>query len=136
MKIYIDHPPSHIGVIYIHINEMQRINEVYGFERGDKNIITCANILKKYVDTYVYRTSGDEFICMLPDVNEEHFYTLVHKINTEFKEADDMHISLGMQWNKENVDIIKVISKSDELMNIEKLNYYENMIKNLKSKEE
>lgn len=81
MKI-LESSPEKCMKLYITIcdvNFLKYINDNYGHEAGDKAIIRCAEILLKTVGKKgkVYRTGGDEFICITK-------YDLTDDIKTEF----------------------------------------------------
>ncbi|MDE5855152.1 MAG: GGDEF domain-containing protein, partial [Ruminococcus sp.] len=61
------------------VNFLKYINDNYGHEMGDKAIIRCAEVLLKVVSKKgkVYRTGGDEFICIVKS-------DLTQAIKTEF----------------------------------------------------
>lgn len=81
MKIF-ESSPEKCMKLYITIcdvNFLKYINDNYGHEAGDKAIIRCAEVLIKTIGKKgkVYRTGGDEFICITK-------YDLTNDIKTEF----------------------------------------------------
>lgn len=55
------------------VNFLKLINDSYGHERGDEVIVRCAQILRKAINPKgdVFRTGGDEFICISTANNEK-----------------------------------------------------------------
>jgi diguanylate cyclase (GGDEF)-like protein len=78
--------PAGGSIILIDMNGLKAINDREGHEEGDKAIWTVAAAIKKLVraDDYVIRWGGDEFLVVLPgmeeDVARKRFYMLQAKI--------------------------------------------------------
>ncbi len=75
------------AVLFININKIQRINECYGYEFGDRVIRAVANILKEIVHkkALVARFTNDKFIIYISD---EFFDNLKYEATTL---ADSIH---------------------------------------------
>ncbi len=78
--------PAGGSIVLIDMNGLKSINDREGHEEGDKAIWTVAAAIKKLVraDDYVIRWGGDEFLVVLPGMEEEvarkRFYMLQAKI--------------------------------------------------------
>jgi len=74
------------SIVLIDVDELKSINDKEGHEEGDKAIWTVAAAIKKLIrgDDYVIRWGGDEFLVVLPGMEEEiarkRFYMLPSKI--------------------------------------------------------
>jgi diguanylate cyclase len=74
------------SIVLIDVDELKAINDKEGHEEGDKAIWTVAAAIKKLIrgDDYVVRWGGDEFLVVLPGMEEEiakrRFYMLPSKI--------------------------------------------------------
>jgi diguanylate cyclase (GGDEF)-like protein len=74
-------------IVLIDVDELKTINDREGHEEGDKAIWTVAAAIKKLIrgDDYVIRWGGDEFLVVLPGMDEElvtkRFYLLPAKID-------------------------------------------------------
>jgi diguanylate cyclase (GGDEF)-like protein len=74
------------SIVLIDVDELKSINDKEGHEEGDKAIWTVAAAIKKLIrgDDYVIRWGGDEFLVVLPGMDEEvarkRFYMLPSKI--------------------------------------------------------
>jgi diguanylate cyclase (GGDEF)-like protein len=113
-----------VGVCYTDINGLKAINDEKGHEAGDKIIVDTAvafsTIFKK---KYCYRIGGDEFVAVVPDVEEDKFLEMVDKFKSKSKAVA---IAVGCEWSKDARDLNMVIKKADEAMYINKAQYYKN----------
>ncbi len=62
-----------LAVLFIDLDKFKNINDSYGHDIGDKLLITVANRLQAFVrgEDMVSRWGGDEFICILLNINQE-----------------------------------------------------------------
>jgi diguanylate cyclase (GGDEF)-like protein len=73
-------------IVLIDVDELKTINDREGHEEGDKAIWTVAAAIKKLIrgDDYVIRWGGDEFLVVLPGMEQDNitkrFYLLPAKI--------------------------------------------------------
>ena len=60
-------------VIFADINEFKQINDTYGHKYGDEVIKKVAKLIQDACgeDSYCFRYGGDEFVMLLPNVDEE-----------------------------------------------------------------
>lgn len=75
------------SVVVIDLNRVQEINDTLGYEKGDKQIKSAANILiKTQLDNSdIIRTDGNEFLVYLVGYDEKEVTTYIRKLNKEFK---------------------------------------------------
>jgi diguanylate cyclase (GGDEF)-like protein len=75
------------SIVLIDVDGLKTINDTEGHEEGDKAIWTVAQGIKKLIrgDDYLIRWGGDEFLVVLPGMDEEvakkRFYMLPAKID-------------------------------------------------------
>ena len=62
-----------IAILFIDLDKFKNINDTYGHQTGDKVLMLVANRLKVFVrgEDTVSRWGGDEFVCILLNVNLE-----------------------------------------------------------------
>jgi diguanylate cyclase (GGDEF)-like protein len=78
--------PAGGSIVLIDVDGLKTINDLEGHEEGDKAIWTVAAAIKKLIrgDDYLIRWGGDEFLVILPAMDEEsakkRFYMLPGKI--------------------------------------------------------
>lgn len=117
-------PPSKLGIIYVDINGLKRINHNLGYEYGDIVLKWCANFLSNNVSQKFYRTGGDEFICIGENVSYREFHNDVNTMRNKLSAMSILNMSIGHTWVNSDVDIDKQMVETDKLMNIEKDEYY------------
>ncbi len=113
-----------IGVVYCDVFGLKRINDTLGHRDGDIAICDCYNSFKKVFDAnYIYRIGGDEFVVLLPDVDEDGFNRYIDRLLT-VREVAAYHFSLGYIWQAESVDnIYDIVNKAEERMYKDKCFY-------------
>ena len=74
-------------IIVIDLNKVQEINDVKGYEEGDKQIKALANILVKTQldNSEVMRTDGNEFVIYLVGYTQKQITNYIHKLSKEIK---------------------------------------------------
>lgn len=78
--------PAGGSIVLIDVDGLKSINDNEGHEEGDKAIWTVATAIKRLIrgDDYLIRWGGDEFLVILPGMDEEiakrRFYMLPRKI--------------------------------------------------------
>lgn len=86
------------SVIMIDLNKLQEINDTLGYEEGDKQIQSAANILirTQLDNTDIIRTDGTEFMIYLVGYNQKQITSYMHKLSKEFKTLPYEHgVSMG-----------------------------------------
>ena len=77
--------PQTIAVI--DLNKIQEINDLYGYNEGDKQIKALANILVKTQldNSEIMRTDGNEFVIYLVGYSQKQVSNYIFKLNKEIK---------------------------------------------------
>ncbi len=78
-----------MGVAVIDLDNFKLCNDVYGHSCGDIALVTVVNIIKKFAgsDSMIIRYGGDEFLLIVPDVEEKDFEELLDKIRRTVHET-------------------------------------------------
>ena len=121
-----------ITFIMTDVDRFKEVNDKYGHLVGDMVLKGVASILKgqtRKIDT-VIRYGGDEFLIILPDVNNENIEGFINRIKTAVLQWNDqiklldfnIDLSMGVaSWNpEENISIEKVLNDADIAMYIQK----------------
>lgn len=91
---------SSFALLAIDIDFFKDVNDTYGHQAGDKVLTSLANILKedRRANDLVARIGGEEFILVLPDIDEENAYTLAEKIrlSVENHMVDNIKITISI----------------------------------------
>ena len=74
-------------ILVIDLNHLQSINDVEGYEEGDKQIKAAANaLIKTQLDNSdIIRTDGNEFVVYMVGYSQKQITNYIHKLNREFK---------------------------------------------------
>lgn len=118
------------GVVQIDMNGLKYLNDHFGHEAGDTALNTLANIFSDSVNAktmVAYRLSGDEFAVLMFKGNKEQLEEVVETIK---KKIDETTYSAAIGYyfiNKElsPVTIEKAVKIAEELMYVDKSNYYQ-----------
>lgn len=106
--------------VHFDVNNLKRVNDVYGHAEGDRHIIGAANVIKSGFGDYgtIYRVGGDEFFAVLDHIAcvEEYSIALAkftraqHDYNTSEDPPVHLSIAYGMaeydysEQNPENAE--------------------------------
>lgn len=114
-----------LGVIYIDINGMKKLNDSFGHEYGDRVIQNVAQLLKMHVQRDVYRVGGDEFVVLCENMAQPDFLALMEKLRRIFEENKDYSVSIGCTWKDGKISASKEMPRADERMYAQKQAYYQ-----------
>lgn len=127
LKSFKQNKDSSIGIIYIDMNGLKKLNDSLGHQAGDSALIKIADILLSiFEQKYLYRIGGDEFVVIKPEIEEEDFNKKI-KILQDFSEQGSPHIAIGSFWNKKQFDFLKQQKIAEIAMYKEKNEFYENL---------
>lgn len=116
-----------LGVVVADINGLKLINQNYGHEFGNHQVMNVANTLCQYFEkNRLYRLSGDEFVGLCEDVQREAFLADVQKLKKELEEKSVYGVTIGYTWSDSDIDVKELMNHADELLYIEKQKYYKN----------
>ena len=111
-----------VGVCYSDINGLKTVNDEQGHEAGDELLKNTADIFASvFKKKHCYRIGGDEFIVIMPEVDEDIFETMVHKLKTKLK---TISVSIGYIWSSDSKNIKNIVREADEAMYGSKAEYY------------
>ena len=96
-------------VVVIDLNRVQEINDLNGYEEGDKQIMAAANaLIKTQLDnSEIMRTDGNEFVAYLVGYSQKQVTNYIHKLN---KELNKLPYNYGAEYGYSMInDNIKTI---------------------------
>lgn len=128
---------STLGVASVDINGLKKYNIRYGSSYGDHMIAATADLLRKtFASARIFRMAADEFLVIEEDVSYERFTKEVESFKQNLAQVDRNLASVGCVWEKQNISLEDQVRQADELMRIEKQNYYHSSGENAFKKEE
>ena len=114
-----------IGVFFLDINGLKKVNDLEGHLAGDKLIKRAADTLKSIFDNnHIYRAGGDEFIVIIENVDEKKMEEYASLIRKKSKK-NNVSFAIGYSIKKNGHEIIKAIKEADEAMYNDKRIFYE-----------
>lgn len=131
-KIYdlINHPENckNINIALCDINHLQYINDNYSREKGDEAVIRCAKALIRATGKKgtVYRTSGDEFMCISEESLKDE---ILRELQAEVQNYHGYPLSIASGFacydsekDGSSPDIRNIIIRADEALSENKQN--------------
>lgn len=118
-----------IGVIFLDMNNLKKINDEFGHKAGDESIITLANVIKKFIayNVYAYRFGGDEFVIIVVNITKqqlndlkENFVNSSKEVKLKFSEYP-ISIAIGTDYSDYEIDVDLCIKHADASMYEDKL---------------
>lgn len=109
------------------INGLKLMNDAFGHEAGDELLVTAARLMKKYFDSHgeVCRIGGDEFVIIMPNMEEDLVAHLIDSITKELLQTKvqgvNVSISFGFSIAKDQTQINNAIKIAEEKMYAHKL---------------
>lgn len=114
---------SNFAVVVFDLNDLKRINDNEGHEKGDEYIISAVKLIKEYFPKNpIYRIGGDEFVVTIMGKSWKKKEIFVDSFNEHIdqnlKNKEMIIISAGMAVYDPKVDntISQVFSRADALM--------------------
>ena len=112
-----------IGVVFADANSLKEVNDTMGHEAGDKLIKRIADILESAVSgATVCRISGDEFVCIMNNIDNGKFSETMKNLEDIFR-ANDRIAAFGYETGA-GKDIYSVIKSAEKKMYADKHKYY------------
>ena len=114
------------GLVMFDINNLKKVNDAYGHDKGDLYIKGCCNVIcEQYKHSPVYRIGGDEFVVLLEgqdfDRREEHLREVRHTFeNAAGKPWERYSAAAGMSVHENGESVDEVLRRADEEMYAEK----------------
>lgn len=116
--------PSSFALLSIDIDFFKRINDTYGHKSGDNVLKQLASLLteERRANDIVARTGGEEFILLLPGIDENNAFLFAEKLRKKIQRQsiDNLNItvSIGLVISHKGakVDFDTLLNLSDEAL--------------------
>lgn len=132
LSTYENNKKMSIGIAFIDMNGLKKLNDSKGHSAGDESLKNIANVILKNVPLEnTYRIGGDEFVIIIPKITEEDFNQIIQKIISCSGKDNIPSYSVGYQWYSKIMNLTKQLKETDLLMYEQKNNYYK-LVRNLK----
>ena len=112
-----------VGVIYMDLNELKKVNDEQGHEAGDSYIRRAAQQIVAVFPEHTYRIGGDEFVVLYPGIEENEFAHFVTQLQRNAKEHQ-ISISYGIVWKEVCNNLEELLTEADKKMYEDKKRYY------------
>ncbi len=114
-----------VGVLYADANGLKKLNDANGHEAGDQLLQLMSNMLSDcFGRENVYRSGGDEFLTIIPDISEEKFIDKCSRIIKMFDERSNISVAAGWSWSSDSSKIEEIMNIADKAMYKNKAEYY------------
>lgn len=115
-----NHP---LGIITMDMNDLKLVNDTYGHDEGDRLLVKVSDIFRHVfpADSLIFRMGGDEFMVVLPLIEEEILKQMKERLEElldEYgKEAYPVTIALGYFISHDpQEDLFDALKKADAYM--------------------
>lgn len=95
--------PQGLGVIIIDVDHFKLINDQKGHDIGDLVLVKLSNKIKSCLRAidYLGRWGGEEFVCLIPDMNEKSLFDLADRLRQKIADmvietCGPFHITVSM----------------------------------------
>lgn len=115
-----------IGVAYIDLNGLKKMNDMHGHEAGDDLIRRAASAIVTAFPERAFRVGGDEFVVAQEEIEEVEFLKKIEQLR---KEMDHRQVSasIGVLWKENQDDIVSMLKQADDIMYDVKKKYHSDL---------
>ena len=121
---YSIHPPRDLGVVFLNINGMDKINKNYGTSYGDHILQRTGQIMQEHLDGLIFRIDGDEFVALIEGISGEKFKQQMISLRSSFDAEYSYSVSIGSAWQKHRKNPQQLVLQASKMQSIEKQSYY------------
>lgn len=112
-----------VGVAYIDLNGLKKVNDMYGHEAGDELICRAASAIATVFPGCAFRVGGDEFVIVETEISEAQFFRKIAQLREKVEDRK-VSVSMGVLWKEEQNDVVSMLKQADNIMYDEKNRYH------------
>ena len=113
-----------IGVVFCDANGLKYANDHFGHERGDKLLCDLADMLRSCLrQESTFRISGDEFVILLPDIEQNDFDGRVAELTERMQTCPVPLAAIGAAFGSK-AQLMQLIAMAEEAMYQDKKVFY------------
>lgn len=114
-----------IGILFMDINGLKNINDLYGHLHGDNILKEAADILQAvFIQSNIYRIGGDEYVVLALGMEKEVFEEKAKEVKQRLFLSKECKGAIGYKWFDVCKNIEKEIIEVDKNMYDDKKEYY------------
>ena len=120
------------GILFMDIDRFKKINDTHGHDIGDKILIMVSNTFIQNVraSDIVGRWGGEEFLAIIPNINEEQLYSTANKLRVLVEQSGfsidsgivQVTISIGATLAQPKDTTETLLERADKLLYYSKAN--------------
>ena len=125
----IKHVKGKAGVAILDVDDFKLYNDMHGHHAGDMALITVVEVIRQYIrkTDKLIRYGGDEFLLILPEIDNENFVQKLNKIKKKIAETSvpgynriKLSVSIGgVSATEETVE--EAVQRADKQMYLAKM---------------
>lgn len=110
---------KNIGLVFMDINGLKKINDEEGNQAGDKAILDFSNyIRKKFAGGDFFRLGGDDFLIIIMGLDDNKFAELCNNVVNELNESN--FGTIGFKFYEDIPNLTEAIGEVKDLMFVHK----------------
>ncbi len=117
--------PCSLGTLYVDINALKMVNDVFGHRVGDSYILSVTRELHDIFGGEAYRIGGDELVVLARGMSQQAFDKKVKALRDRMVVGQRSKVSMGATWTADSREVHQQIDVADKAMYEEKKRYKE-----------
>ncbi len=114
-----------IGVVFVDLNGLKRVNDDKGHNAGDTLLKDAAKALEEVFDVNnIYRAGGDEFTMIVPGASAEDLIEWTKKLREIAGKYENLSFAIGSCAESDSRNVREALKIADQRMYDDKREYY------------
>lgn len=117
--------PQKMGIAFADLNGLKAVNDGIGHDAGDQLLKNASALLKIVFSDYeIYRSGGDEFVILCPDITREELDESIARLRLLAENTPNVSYAIGTEWVEGEYNILTAMQNADKNMYKDKAEYY------------